>query len=327
MSAARQLRAARLNLLRSLPIYVCGVHVFRPARLHFSNMEPGEQNQGREKYMLPSDFLSGPAQGLIVQRIDFSKTSLPEYDGLYATIIDNALSEAECNTLIRAAEAHAGGKWEQAMVNVGLGRQKLISDVRDCGRIIWDDHITVGKIWSRISSSVPELESIETAARVTGHGPVKRGETYQMSRLNERMRFLKYGSGQYFRRKHQPPPLPTPPFIPLLSPKNTYPLPPSPTAHEDGMYITPNGHERSFYTLHLYLNESNPHAPEGPLQGGATTFHSDNMQRRLDVLPKIGRVLLFQHRGLLHSGDDVTGGIKLTMRTDLMYKRVDRTRG
>lgn len=324
-------------------------------------MDPSDQTQDRGKYTLPADFLSGPAQGLIVQRIDFSKTSLPEYDGLYATIIDNALSETECNSLIRAAEAHSGGKWEQAMVNVGGGRQRLISDVRDCGRIIWDDDVVVGKIWSRISSLVPELETIETAARVTGQGPLKRGEKYQMTRLNERMRFLKYGSGQYFRRKpaqllfssltlpippppqissphphphpHPPPSFPhpstqktlfppTPP--PLQTPTNPAPfsLFPSPTAHEDGMYITPNGLERSFYTLHLYLNESNPHAPEGPLQGGATTFHSYNMERRLDVLPKIGRVLLFQHRHLLHSGDDVTAGIKVTMRTDLMFKKV-----
>ena len=47
------------------------------------------------------------------------------------------------------------------------------------------------------------------------------------------------------------------------------------------------------------------------------------MQDRLDVVPKIGKVLVFQHKGLLHSGDDVMNGIKLTMRTDLMYKKID----
>lgn len=90
------------------------------------------------------------------------------------------------------------------------------------------------------------------------------------------------------------------------------------------MYITPSGDERSFYTLHLYLNESDPHtsAPQGPLKGGATTFHSYDMSRELDVVPKIGRVLLFQHRGLLHSGDDVLAGLKFTLRTDLMFRKV-----
>jgi hypothetical protein len=44
------------------------------------------------------------------------------------------------------------------------------------------------------------------------------------------------------------------------------------------------------------------------------------MKRRLDVDPKVGRMLLFQHKGLLHSGDYVTAGVKYTMRTDLMYE-------
>lgn len=48
---------------------------------------------------------------------------------------------------------------------------------------------------------------------------------------------------------------------------------------------------------------------------------SMNMQRQFDVEPKTGRVLIFQHRGLLHSGADVTSGIKLTLRTDLMYRK------
>ena len=91
------------------------------------------------------------------------------------------------------------------------------------------------------------------------------------------------------------------------------------------------------YTLHLYLNDS---AGE-KIGGGATTFReylfkslmldrstnihdtdSLNMKDQYDVAPKVGRVLIFQHRGLLHSGAEVTDGIKLTMRTDLMYRKV-----
>jgi hypothetical protein len=60
---------------------------------------------------------------------------------------------------------------------------------------------------------------------------------------------------------------------------------------------------------------------EEPLVGGATTFHSLNMGRDLHVEPKAGRVLLFQHRSLLHSGEDVVKGTKLTMRTDIMYAK------
>jgi hypothetical protein len=92
-------------------------------------------------------------------------------------------------------------------------------------------------------------------------------------------------------------------------------------AHCDGTYETPDATERSYFTLHLYLNDAEGKTGEEPLVGGATTFHSWNMRRRVDVVPKAGRVLLFQHRDLLHSGDDVISGTKLTMRTDIMYAK------
>lgn len=91
----------------------------------------------------------------------------------------------------------------------------------------------------------------------------------------------------------------------------------------DGTFTTPDNQEKSFFTLHLYLNESDPNLPENPLEGGATTFHSRDMERSYDVSSKVGRVLIFQHRNLLHSGADVLKGIKMTLRTDIMYKVVD----
>lgn len=83
------------------------------------------------------------------------------------------------------------------------------------------------------------------------------------------------------------------------------------------------------YTIHIYLNDSAqaleiPEPEEGDndprlvdsedkpadlLRGGATTFHGRD-DTRLDVDPKAGRVLIFQQRDLLHSGDDVRAGIK-----------------
>lgn len=105
-------------------------------------------------------------------------------------------------------------------------------------------------------------------------------------------------------------------------------------AHCDGAYQDPATEERSFYTLHLYLNDSKQTVPDQEdidLVGGATTFHLkrdtkwDELEsRKIDVDPKTGRVLIFQHKKLLHAGADVTAGIKYTMRTDLMYKLVDK---
>jgi hypothetical protein len=89
--------------------------------------------------------------------------------------------------------------------------------------------------------------------------------------------------------------------------------------HCDDPYTTLSGDEVSFFTLQLYLNGSVSNG--GDVNGGATTFHSADMTRSLDVLPKTGRVLIFQHMHLVHSGAQVLEGIKYTMKTDLLYRR------
>ncbi|CAK3741777.1 oxidoreductase domain containing [Lecanosticta acicola] len=260
--------------------------------------------------VLPEGFLSTPAPKISVHRIDFTQTPLPEYEGLYAVICDNVLSEEECTHMLRAAEASAEGHWERAMINVGGGRQQLMTDARNCGRIIWDSREVVAKVWERIEhiAEVQEIVRLQDVPRIFGNGPAKRGEVWKFSRPNERMRFLKYEGGEYFR------------------------------PHCDGSYETPDRKERSYFTLHLYLNNAGGPTNEEleemepadrkklakvALMGGATTFHSltsfNKPEREYDVLPKVGRVLLFQHRDLLHSGADVLGGVKYTMRTDLMY--------
>lgn len=260
------------------------------------------------QHHLPEDFLSQPAPNITVNRIDFSKTTLSEYQGLYAVIVDNVLSSDECERLLHGAEATTSGQWERAMINMGGGRQELITDARNCGRIIWDSPGVAMKVWKRIEHlpDVQEIVRLENVPRIFGNGPTRRGEVWRMTRPNERMRFLKYVGGEYFR------------------------------PHCDGSYETPDQTERSYFTLHLYLNDAG-----GPLEdelremepaerkkfeklgrvGGATRFHSVTMDksRDFDVVPKMGRILLFQHRDLLHSGDDVLQGVKYTMRTDLMY--------
>lgn len=69
--------------------------------------------------------------------------------------------------------------------------------------------------------------------------------------------------------------------------------------------------ELSYITIQLYLNEG--------FEGGATTFLSSDERERLEVVPKIGRVLVFEHR-ILHEGSRLLTGQKYTVRTDVMYK-------
>jgi hypothetical protein len=94
------------------------------------------------------------------------------------------------------------------------------------------------------------------------------------------------------------------------------------------MYETPDKRERTYYTLHLYLNDNDTQPGEETLEGGATTFWSMAgagrlEERRLDVAPKMGSILIFQQRFLLHAGDDVIRGMKMTMRTELMFEKSD----
>ncbi|KAF2450745.1 oxidoreductase domain-containing protein [Karstenula rhodostoma CBS 690.94] len=238
------------------------------------------------KVELPEGFLAGPAPNLTKHVIDFKKEGIPVYEGRWAVILDGVLSQDECEMLTKAAEATTAGEWERAMVNVGNGQQRLYEDTRKCGRIIWDDRDMVAKIWARVQDSVLDVHRLQNWADVTGIGPAKRKETWKVTRLNNRMRFLKYVGGEYFK------------------------------VHNDGCYETPDGAERSYFTLHLYLSDA-----ADQLKGGATTFYDYSLKQKIEVVPKSGRVLMFQHRNLLHSGDDVKSGIKYTMRTDVMYTK------
>ncbi|KAI9846009.1 MAG: hypothetical protein M1837_004415 [Sclerophora amabilis] len=267
---------------------------------------------------IPESFLtSAPpdAKPITTSYIDFTKTTLPEYEGLYAVVLDNVLSPSECAQLLRLAELSAGAGdegvenngWRPALVNAGPGVEFKMTEYRNSDRIIWDSTTIAQRIWERCQQApggLKELRRIDNQPLLQGEWAVKKGDSWKVTRLNERLRFLRYGAGQYFRQ------------------------------HCDGPYETPDRKERTFYTLHLYLNDSvqlgeteggsSKEAAE-PLKGGATTFHapraSKENERCLDVDPKAGRVLIFQHLRLLHSGADVAQGTKYTLRSDLMFER------
>ncbi|XP_078582749.1 uncharacterized protein LOC144865702 [Branchiostoma floridae x Branchiostoma japonicum] len=182
-----------------------------------------------------------------------------------AFIVDNVFSKEECEELIRQTEEQG---YEVAMLNVGGGRQILATDYRNSERCIMDSAERAEQIWERIKQYVP-----------------RRWARRKVLGLNERLRFLKYGPGNYFH------------------------------PHMDGSYRRENG-ERSYLTLMLYLNEGST--------GGATNFISpmfatgDKIKEKVPVIPKPGRVLVFQH-DIYHEGEEVTAGVKYAMRTDVMY--------
>lgn len=268
--------------------------------------------------------------------IDFARTPLPEYTPHFALLIRNLLTPTECDQLLTLAQSTTNppSTWAPAQVNVGHGKQRMILEARNCGRIIWDDITIAERLMARVRPHLPDrIVTLKDNACVTGNGAVRKGVVWRMTRMNERLRFLKYTSGMYFRE------------------------------HCDGSYVTPDGKEVSFLTVHIYLNgdgeaktectdEANgasnhsSHTEQGkdaaahgaaddaaasaaygedqPLRGGATRFFSlHDPPKFYDVTPEKGACLVFQHRGLLHSGEEVESGLKYTVRSDIMYQRVE----
>ncbi|KAI1817423.1 hypothetical protein GGS20DRAFT_36827 [Poronia punctata] len=252
---------------------------------------------------IPDDFLkSAPAdaQPITYNAIDFEKSVLPEYKGCYAVVLDNVLSPSECALLLQLAEASVmdegkedGSSWRPALVNIGSGYEQEIPDYRKSDRIIWDNQEIVDRFWARLVT-VPQIRKdlLELPPTLLRNRNQKR--KHEFYRVNRRMRFLKYTSGQFFR------------------------------PHCDGEYgeETPEGFRvRTYMTVHLYLNDSQQAVgPSADLVGGATSFLSGDESVKMDVDPKAGRVLIFQHQDLVHSGDDVKAGTKYTVRTDILYR-------
>lgn len=177
------------------------------------------------------DFLKDPLpHPITVAHVDFLHGNLPEYNGLYAVVLDGVLTSSECKELLDLCEesvedpstpdslpndvknddhgpddrGRTAQKWRPAMVNAGPGREVMLQDYRHCDRIIWDDREVVSRIWDRcaLAEGVQEqLGRIEGkgSAKVQGHWMEQGGFKWKFVRLNERMRFLRYGKGMFFK--------------------------------------------------------------------------------------------------------------------------------
>lgn len=78
--------------------------------------------------------------------------------------------------------------------------------------------------------------------------------------------------------------------------------------HRDGAFAR-DARERSFLTVMLYLSDD--------FTGGTTDF--DTRVDELRVAPVTGAALVFAHH-LRHQGAPVERGVKLVLRTDVMYR-------
>jgi predicted 2-oxoglutarate/Fe(II)-dependent dioxygenase YbiX len=100
----------------------------------------------------------------------------------FAIIVENVLTPEECDRWIAETEVAGYG---QALVNIGNGRQKLITDIRNNSRCMTDDEIRADELWNRIKYFIPQqVPGIDS--------------TMIPRELGDRLRFLRYDPGEYF---------------------------------------------------------------------------------------------------------------------------------
>lgn len=153
---------------------------------------------------IPDFFLSSPPEKPITTHpIDFANSPLPQYDGHTAIVLDNVLSPEECKELLSLAEAsvprpdESAPAWKPALISAGPGWEAPAPGYRESDRIIWNQQTVVDRLWERCMLS----EGLRELLAVVPPQPYMKGGKWVFSRFNERMRFLKYSPGQFFKRK------------------------------------------------------------------------------------------------------------------------------
>ncbi|KAJ1337807.1 2OG-Fe(II) oxygenase [Microdochium nivale] len=267
--------------------------------------------------------------------VEFSRTDLPSYGHFFAVVLDNVFSPEEC-AIIRALPQ---GYW--APVSQG-------DAFREVDRTLVLNEQVTAVLYARVQ---PHLERLgvtrlrraaagrgsrseedtastspgkDWAEAIAGTANLKASQgrhkaTWEMYAANERLSFLRYGPGMHHDR------------------------------HCDQVFSRPGTgkEDKSFLTCQVYLSDA-ADPGEGEVQGassegvsaadittasgndaatgGTTRFWgtpgSPEEHCFVEVVPKAGRVLVFQQRMLWHSGEPVTAGQKFAMRTDLMYRRI-----
>ncbi|KAJ3126540.1 hypothetical protein HK098_007440 [Nowakowskiella sp. JEL0407] len=131
----------------------------------------------------PNPPANHPIHQILNSTNPLSETSEPKPVSPFTTkpiafTLDNILTASECEVFISETEKLG---YDQALLNIGGGRQILATDIRKSSRCIIDSPELASKVWSRIRHHIPETFNFH---RVVG--------------LNERFRVLKYLPGDVF---------------------------------------------------------------------------------------------------------------------------------
>eukprot|EP01083_Nonionella_stella_P069417 185057_1 len=198
--------------------------------------------------------------------IEMEKITVPfePHKDKFCIVIRNAFTKKECNELIKMSEKQKYGPAYVRTRDNYMKGQQLNLEGRNNSRVMIDSREMADFFFKRIETFIP-----------------MQWRKQRVVALNERLRFLRYHRGEYFKM------------------------------HMDGPYKRDNG-EESFVTFLLYLNEG--------FKGGSTTlFDLNDETNNKAVVPETGMVLLFQH-DIWHDGEEVVKGTKYCIRTDVMYE-------
>ncbi|KAJ6529693.1 hypothetical protein B0H19DRAFT_528783 [Mycena capillaripes] len=208
--------------------------------------------------------------------INFEAAGLPEYSHCYAIVLDSLFSNPELTSILSEAERQP---WKIAQINAGT---TVFTDMsfRNGQRIIYDSFELSAQIFEKIRPHLSAIEEIEEPVSVYQRfrgRHIQAVQKWRMVRMNERLRFLRYPKGGFFR------------------------------AHVDGCYENEQNGQRTFHTVQLYLPSDTSGSDESfkPAGGGATRFWGEKVDDYADVEALPGRVLIFQHDDLLHTGEEV----------------------
>lgn len=152
---------------------------------------------------------------------------------------------------------------------------------RNNDRQVLDDSTLAGWLLDRLHQVVDGTASLL---------PDDIAADWTLQGINERLRLCRYRPGQRFH------------------------------IHQDGVHHR-GADCRSMLTFMIYLTDGDD------FEGGDTVFYSQGPSDGEDesnlvarVRPRIGSLILFDH-GIWHAGEEVTGGIKYVLRSDLLFQR------
>eukprot|EP00455_Lapot_gusevi_P025722 TRINITY_DN2715_c0_g1_i9.p1 TRINITY_DN2715_c0_g1~~TRINITY_DN2715_c0_g1_i9.p1 ORF type:complete len:208 (-),score=22.66 TRINITY_DN2715_c0_g1_i9:127-750(-) len=113
------------------------------------------------------------------QQVEVITPTLPRTArGSFVILVDGLFSAEEVKEWIEISERTG---YSPALINIGNGRQRLMTDVRNNMRCIIDDHEWAQRIFERVKAHIPE-----------------RWEGLEVAGVNERLRFLRYDPGEKF---------------------------------------------------------------------------------------------------------------------------------